>query len=276
MVFGAKLCRMTRKVLKLNMGDYTDDVVRSVGFLSLIPVPGRHFNGFDGRLSRAIRAFPVAGVLISLPGAAVFAIALAFGVDALFAAFIALGLQILLTGCLHEDGLSDTVDGLGGGKTRQAALDIMRDSRIGSYGAVALIVSLGIRASAMGAIGSGLSSTEAGLVLLGIAALSRSLMVWHWQLLSPARAEGVAASVGEPEQSAAMMALFTGGVLCAVLLLPSISLLAIIITILLAAFLTSLYTGLVQRKIGGHTGDTIGAAQQIAEMAALGALAILY
>ena len=118
--------------LKLDIGNYTDDVARSVGFLSRIRVPGRYFIGHDGRLSRAVRAFPVAGVFISLPAAAFFAISMALHIHPLFAAFIALGIQILLTGCLHEDGLSDTADGLGGGKTRQSALDIMRDSHIGS------------------------------------------------------------------------------------------------------------------------------------------------
>ncbi len=261
---------------KVDIGDYTDNVARSVGFLSRLPVPGRYFVGHDGRLNRAVRAFPIAGVLVSVPAAAFFAVSIELRVDPLLAAFVALSIQIVLTGCLHEDGLSDTADGLGGGKTRQNALDIMRDSRIGTYGAVALIVSLGIRATAMAAIGSNLGPVESGLALLGIAALSRSLMVWHWQLLSPARADGVAASAGEPDPASAKIALITGTVLCAALLLPAISLVPVIVTILVAVGLTRLYTGWVGRKIGGHTGDTIGAAQQIAEMALLGTLALLY
>src|SRR5690606_24070433 len=128
-------------------------------------------------------------------------------------AFLALALQAFLTGALHEDGLSDTADGVGGGRDRESALRIMKDSRIGTYGAVALVLSFALRGAALAAIAGSVTPTVAGLALLGVAALNRAAMVWHWSQLPPARADGVAASAGEPEEPATTLALATGGVL---------------------------------------------------------------
>ena len=171
----------------MNFQDYLDDLIRSVGFLSRIPIPGRFFIEHDGSLSRAVRTFPVAGVLIALPSAALFATLLAGHADPMLSAFLALALNTFLTGALHEDGLSDTADGIGGGRDRESALRIMKDSRIGSYGAVALILSFALRGAALAAVATTVTPTMAGLALLGVAALNRAAMVWHWSLL-PRRA----------------------------------------------------------------------------------------
>ena len=259
----------------MKISDFTDDVVRSIGFLSRIPMPGRFFIGHDGALSRAVGAFPVAGMLIALPPAALFALLLSGKAAPLLAAFIALALQTLLTGALHEDGLSDTADGIGGGRDRESALRIMKDSRIGSYGAVALILSFAIRASALGAIADTAGPIAAGLALIGLAALSRAAMVWHWSLLPPARADGVAASAGLPESGAVTLALATGGAAALVLMLPATSLLSAIMVVAVSAAAAWGFTRAISARIGGHTGDTIGAAQQLTEIMSLSALALL-
>ena len=258
----------------MNFSDFTDDVARSVGFLSRIAVPGRFFAGHDGSLSRAVRAFPVAGLLIALPPAAVFATLLAGGADPLLAAFIALALQTFLTGALHEDGLSDTADGIGGGRDRETALRIMKDSRIGSYGAVSLILSFAIRGAALAAVAGATTPTAAGLAMLGAAALSRAAMVWHWSLLPPARTDGVAASAGMPDTAATHLALALGGVLGLLLTLPALPLLAALFAIALSAAAAWGFTRYISARIGGHTGDTIGAAQQLTEIMSLSALAL--
>lgn len=258
----------------MNFQDYLDDIVRSVGFLSRIPMPGRFFVEHDGSLSRAVRAFPVAGLLIALPPAALFATLLAGRADPMLAAFLTLALQVMLTGALHEDGLSDTADGVGGGRDRESALRIMKDSRIGSYGAVALILSFVLRGAALAAIAPILNPTTAGLAVLGVAALNRAAMVWHWSLLPPARADGVAASAGEPEQNATIMALAIGGALGLALLLPSMSILATLFAIALSAGIAFGFTRYISARIGGHTGDTIGATQQLTEIMSLSALAL--
>ncbi|GAA4178398.1 adenosylcobinamide-GDP ribazoletransferase [Shinella granuli] len=254
--------------------DYIDDTARSVAFLSRVPVPQRHFIGHDGRLSRAVRAFPLAGVLIVLPAAALAALLSAFHAPPLLVAFATLAVQVLVTGALHEDGLSDSADGIGGGRDRESALAIMKDSRIGSYGAVALILSFGLRAAAIAALAAALSPSGLGMALLAVAAASRTAMVWHWSLLPPARQGGVAASVGEPDGGATIVALASGILLAAALLLPHGSVLALVLALVLAVAAVIAFNRLALGKIGGHTGDTIGATQQLAEMSVLFALAL--
>lgn len=257
------------------LGDFCDDLARSIAFLSRIPMPDRHFVDYDGRLERAVRAFPLAGMLIALPSALIASALIALQVSSLFAAFVVVTVQALVTGALHEDGLGDTADGFGGGRDRDAALTIMKDSRIGSYGAVALILSIGLRVSALASVLPLFSPVGAGLVILGSAALSRAAMVWHWSSLPAARRNGVAAAAGEPQPGASRFALFFA-VIAAMLLFyfakaPALALLAV-----LAAFIATvkLFGRLAMRKIGGHTGDTIGATQQLTDIAVFGALAL--
>ncbi|MDE1995237.1 MAG: adenosylcobinamide-GDP ribazoletransferase, partial [Rhizobiaceae bacterium] len=186
----------------MSLREYTSDIARSVAFLSRISVPSSFFEGYDGRLDRASRAFPFAGLLIALPAAIVFGVLLASRADPLMAALLALAVQTMTTGALHEDGLSDTADGIGGGRDRDRALSIMKDSRIGTYGAVALVLSFGLRAAALAAIARGLPPFSAALALPAAATLSRGAMVWHWYALPPAKPDGIAASAGRPDYGA--------------------------------------------------------------------------
>ncbi|QRM55721.1 adenosylcobinamide-GDP ribazoletransferase [Sinorhizobium sp. BG8] len=259
----------------MTMRDFIDDTARSVAFLSRIPMPEKYFEGYDGSLARAVRAFPVAGVLIVFPAALCLALVLALGLDSLAAAFVALALQTLLTGALHEDGLCDSADGIGGGRDRERALAIMKDSRVGSFGAVALVMSFGLRASALAAVLPALSSIAAAMVLIAVGAISRAAMVWHWSSLPPARPDGLAASAGQPESSAATFALVSGAILAVLLLLFSdTGVIAVLLLLTFVAGAVLVFSRVALRKIGGHTGDTIGATQQFAEIAAFLALAL--
>ncbi|WP_234185699.1 adenosylcobinamide-GDP ribazoletransferase [Shinella sp. NM-101] len=254
--------------------NFIDDTARSVAFLSRLPMPQRHFIGYDGRLSRAVRAFPLAGVLIVLPAAALAAILSAFHAPPMLLAFATLALQVLLTGALHEDGLSDAADGIGGGRDRDSALAIMKDSRVGSYGVVALVLSFGLRAAAIAALAAVLTPSGLGMALLAVAAMSRTAMVWHWSLLPPARRDGVAASVGEPDSGATTVALAGGIAIAALLLLPHGTILSFTLALAAAVITVLAFNRIALGKIGGHTGDTIGATQQLAEMSVLFALAL--
>ncbi|MBN9055513.1 MAG: adenosylcobinamide-GDP ribazoletransferase [Shinella sp. 65-6] len=254
--------------------NFIDDTARSVAFLSRLPMPQRHFIGYDGRLSRAVRAFPLAGVLIVLPAAALAAILSAFHAPPMLLAFATLVLQVLLTGALHEDGLSDAADGIGGGRDRDSALAIMKDSRVGSYGVVALVLSFGLRAAAIAALAAVLTPSGLGMALLAVAAMSRTAMVWHWSLLPPARRDGVAASVGEPDSGATTVALAGGIAIAALLLLPHGTILSFALALAAAVITVLAFNRIALGKIGGHTGDTIGATQQLAEMSVLFALAL--
>src|SRR5262249_10374713 len=118
------------------------------GPFSTPPPFGHAFAIGAPHLGRASWALPLAGVLVALVGAAAYWLAHAAGLPSLSAGALALTATLLATGCLHEDGLADVADGFGGGATRERKLAIMRDSRIGSYGTCALILSLLPRASA--------------------------------------------------------------------------------------------------------------------------------
>jgi adenosylcobinamide-GDP ribazoletransferase len=251
-----------------------DDVARSVAFLSRIPVPDRYFRGYDGGLGRAVRAFPLAGILITLPAAVIAVLLSALHASSLFNAFLIVAVQSMVTGALHEDGLGDTADGFGGGRDRESALEIMKDSRIGTYGAVALILSFGLRVSALAAF-LPLLTTGGGIALLATAALSRAAMVWHWSRLPPARRGGVAASAGIPEPGATSVALGSGVLLALVLFfLAGIPTVAVLLSFAAFGLAVPGFTRIASRKLGGHTGDTIGATQQLTEVAVLGALAL--
>lgn len=258
----------------MSVRDYPTDIVRAIAFLSRIPVPPSFFENYSGNLSRVAHAFPPAGVLIALPAAIVFGLLLGLQADPLLAALLALTVQTLTSGALHEDGLSDTADGLGGGRDRDRALAIMKDSRIGNYGAIALLLSFGLRAAAIAAIARDVPPFAAALMLLAVAALSRGAMVWHWYALPPAKSDGVAASGGKPDDNAMHTALISALVLSGFLLWPSLRLFAFVLCLLVTAAAASLFTRRVKTRLFGHTGDTIGATQQICEIAALCTLAM--
>lgn len=193
---------------------------------------------------------------------------------ALLAAFLSLTLASLLTGGLHEDGLADSADGLFGGRDREHALTIMKDSRIGSFGVIALIASFGIRSAALYALLSAQGAVIASTAVIASAAFSRALMVWHWAHLPPARPNGTAVAMGQPQQAAVRMALAIGLALSLPLLFAGLALGAAALALLASAAVAFVFSRYVSQKLGGHTGDTIGATQQITEMALLAALVI--
>ena len=258
----------------MQFSGFVDDLFRALGFLSRIPVPDRFFSGHDGSMRRASRAFPLAGLLIGLMPALLLSVLLAVDADPLMAALLALAALTLLTGALHEDGLADTADGLGGGRDREHALAIMKDSRIGTYAAVALILSFALRAATLAAIARHAPPLAAGAALLAAAVVSRGLMVWHWSALPPARRTGIAANAGQPQASARTVALVSAAVIAALMLLPSLSLQASLAILALPALAAFGFTRWVEKRLGGHTGDTIGATQQICEITLLCGLVV--
>jgi len=243
-----------------------EDLARAVGFLSRLPVPARFFDGHDGSLTRAARAFPLAGLVIALPSAVLVGLLTACRLEPIVVSMI--------TGALHEDGLSDMADGLGATRDRQKALTIMRDSRIGSFGAVALIVSFGLRTSALAATLAVTGPVGGAACLLAVAALSRGAMVWHWRALPTARMDGLAVAAGNPDAESGMFSLVSAGAIGAVLIGFSAGWMAAGAALVFSALATLSLTRYVKLRIHGHTGDTIGGSQQCGEIAALVALAL--
>ena len=247
------------------------DIVDCLGFFSRIPI--RHFerpaeHPTEFRLAAA--AWPLAGLVIALAPAAVLLLATLAGVPPAIAATLSVALLIALTGALHEDGLADVADGFGGGSDKAKKLAIMRDSRLGTYGALALVVTLIVRIFGLAAI-LFVSAPAAFAAILAVAVASRSLALAHWHALLPARDDGLAVRAGRPDWQALLIGMSTGA-LALVLLLPFAGG-PVLFAAALASFGVVGLTRLARQQIGGHTGDTIGAAQQIAEALLLAGLA---
>lgn len=241
------------------------DVAAAIGFYTRLPV--RH----DGARAFAETqwAAPVAGAVVGLAVGIAIWLALALGLPAPLAAAAGLGAGIVLTGALHEDGLADTADGFGGGGSREDKLAIMRDSRIGSYGVLALGLSLIARWGALGALAA-VSPATALVGAVAAHAASRAALPALMANLPPARADGLAAGAGSVGSGTVLAAAAAG----LVLLLPG-GLGFALVSALLVAGLAFLVARLAERQIGGQTGDVLGAAQQAGEIAVLAAAAAL-
>lgn len=212
-------------------------------------------------LAGAAWAFPLIGVAVGgIAGGALY-LAAAGNVHPLACALIALAAQALITGALHEDGLADTADALGAAD-RTRALEIMRDSRIGSYGVLALIFSVGIRAAALAGIpGPGL----AWLAMIVAAALSRGFLPLIMHTLPPARTDGLAQGAGAPTRRGGLLALGLGLAVLVAVAPVTVALAALALAVPAAALI---YIW-ARRRLGGHTGDVLGAIQQVMETAVL-------
>jgi len=252
------------------------DLAGCVRFFSRLPLP--RLGAWDDPakipdFSRAARALPLAGLVIAAPALVVILLLHWRDAPALIAAFIYVGLLVVAGGGLHEDGLADMADGFGGGATRQKKLDIMKDSRIGAYGVLALILAVGLKIAALAHLYSALPlGAFAAMLILAVTA-SRFVMLFLWHGLANARPGGLADKAGRPGRRAVDIG---GGlvlivlVLCAPALAPhALAGLASCIVLTIA-----LVGSTAQRHIGGQTGDVLGAGQQIAETAILTVLAL--
>ena len=235
------------------------DITACLAFYTRLPVTVRDSSGRG--FAQAQWAAPVAGLAVALCGAGLFWLAGAFGLPPLLAALLAVAATMLASGALHEDGLSDTFDGFGGGRTRERKLEIMRDSRIGSYGAAALIFSILLRAGALAAIAA---PGAAAFALIAAHMSARALMPLFMHMVQPARTDGLSAGVGVIPRQTAVTALVLGGAALLPLGLPS----AVLAAILLAVWTFALKR-LAERQIGGQTGDVLGALEQGAEILVL-------
>ncbi|MCB2055352.1 MAG: adenosylcobinamide-GDP ribazoletransferase [Geminicoccaceae bacterium] len=210
-------------------------------------------------LPAAVWAFPVVGA--GLGAGAGLAFEAASSPSPLVAAFAATIFLVLLTGALHEDGLADMADGLGAGGDRARTLEIMRDSRIGTFGTLALILVVGLEVALLAAI----EGAIAALVTAG--ALSRGCMVRLLAALPPARPDGLGARASTPPRGA-VRAAYATAVLPALLFYG----LAGLWPILTAVAVTLVVSRLALRRIGGQTGDVLGGVQRLAHAAVLAAI----
>lgn len=236
--------------------DAVHDVATAIVFLTRIPIPWQ-VPDLDARLPRCTPWFPLVGVLVGAMGALAWWLGASAG-NALIGAIAAVAATALVTGAFHEDGLADTFDGLGGSPDRERALTIMKDSRIGAFGTVALVLVLLARIGALLSLGG-----AAMAALIGAHALARlsSLPLIRW--LPYARADGgtgkpFAGGVGDTGLAAAVAAT---ALLTLVLWGPSA-----VVVWLVVALLVGVPGWWYYRRLGGITGDTLGATNQFVEL----------
>ena len=232
----------------------------AVAFFTRIPI-GTPAEA-DWQLAQAAWAFPLVGAGVGAVAAFVFVIAQLIGFGDWPAALLAVTASLVLTGALHEDGLANSADGLFGGADRDRRLAIMRDSRHGTFAVLALVLSVALRASALAQIGE---VVFAGLALVAAHAGSRALLAAAMWALPPARRDGLGAAAGRPRPASVVAALAIAFAIGAAALGP----LHGVIAIAIAAAAVAIAAATARRRIGGYTGDTLGAFQQIGEIAML-------
>jgi adenosylcobinamide-GDP ribazoletransferase len=223
-----------------------------------------------GAIGRGVWAFPVVGAVLGALGGGAYWLGREIGLPAFIAAVLAIGVIVLVTGGLHEDGLADTADGFGGGRTRDEKLAIMRDSRIGTYGVLALVLTALLRVGALAAM----SGAAGFAALIAAASLGRGFAALPMSMLPPARADGLGRAAGPAPGFSACLALILA-VAAATLAVAGSALpwRAAGYAVAGAFFAVLVVSLLAQRHIGGVTGDVLGAAILAAEATALVALA---
>ena len=239
------------------------NLLAALAFLTRLPVA----RAFDAKqVARSQRWFPIVGALIGAIEAGGLWL-LSPHLPPLIAAVLVVALDAWLTGAMHYDGLADTADGFGGGRTREDVLRIMRDHAIGSYGAVAVVLAIALKAAAVSSLAG---SARAIAVLIAAPVLGR----WSAVLLSATQpyarpvSDDHPRSVGSPtrfvgrtELIVATITAVAGAVLCSVWRGAAAA-------VLVAAF-SAVWAWRCRRRIGGVTGDTLGAAIEVSECLAL-------
>lgn len=239
------------------------DLASATAFFTRLPVGGGH-----ARLAEAAWAFPIVGAGVGLLGGLVYGLGNVLGLNPTPAAILAVAAMILVTGALHEDGLADAADGLGARGGPAARLAAMRDSHVGTYGVLALVlVTLG-RVAAVAAIGDPLVLLGA---LLAAGSVSRAVLAPIMQAVPPARSDGLAAGAGQPTANGATLAAAVA-VGFAVIGAGPLTAIAGLILAGVAAYMVAAHA---RRALGGQTGDVLGAAQQLSELAFLMAVSAI-
>jgi len=241
------------------------DVADALRFFTRLPLPAAPPAPLD--FNRVAWAAPVAGALLGAVGAAALGLTQLLGLPALVSAALVTASLVAASGALHEDGLADVWDGFGGGQTRARKLELMRDSRIGAYGATALTLALILRAGALaGALSHGAWIAAAALII--VSALSRAGALMPLTMLNAARGDGAGVAAGRLEPTSFAAACASAIILALLVGLFSVGAGRAICAALAGALGAGTMTAIAARQIGGQTGDVAGAAQQWAEVAA--------
>lgn len=235
------------------------DIAACVTFYTRLRLPVDHSGS---SFAAAQWATPIAGIVVGICAGVALRASLELGLPEGVAAALALAISMLVTGCLHEDGLADVADGFGGGAIRERKLEIMRDSRIGTYGVAALGVTILLRWAAISALAA---ESAAVAALIAAHAASRAAFPAFMAVTPPARSDGLSAGVGTIPGAVVRGALALG----ALALLLTLGLGAAIWTAIALLAWGFALRRLAMRQIGGQTGDVLGALQQGGEIVVL-------
>lgn len=229
--------------------------------LTRIPIPPLRADGDGDALGRAVWAYPVVGALVGALGGGVLVASACLGIPDPVAVLLGLAATVVITGAFHEDGLADFCDGVGGGATPERRLEIMRDSRIGTYGALALVLSIALRAAALLALAPSWTTVA---IWAAAGALGRASVALVLARLPPARSDGLGTVARSPPFPALAGAwIFAIALTAGLLSWPGLWLVP-------AAVASGLViAGLARRFLKGYTGDALGASAQLGEISVL-------
>ena len=245
------------------------DFIMALRFFSRLPSGESPHEVPD--LNRIAMALPLASVAIGIgPGLLLMAAAL-LGLPAYFAAALAVGAAVMAGGAMAEDALADSADGLFGGSTRERRLEIMKDSRHGTYGVAALCLFLVLRVVGIGSVAT-INPLAAAAIWLAAGIVGRSGALWLAVALAPARTDGAAATAGRLQKRSFAVGAVLGLMLLFVLAGPPTSVLALALALVAAVAVIAGWTALCGRLVAGQTGDLIGALGALLEITVLTAL----
>ena len=240
-----------------------EDILLALTFFTRIPI---HFTvKYHRTLMQACWCFPLIGASIGLVGGTFLYLLLIIQIPVAISAVITICFIIVLTGALHEDGLADTVDGLGGGEDKKSKIEKMRDSRIGSYGVLAILLLTLIKLNAIISLATEKPYEIAILSIICAHSLSRFSIIVIPYFSIPASNEGLARYAGKPATLGFIGSFLLTSILILILLPFDQAILSAVLAILVAGAV-----GLLANfQIKGYTGDILGAAQQVSEVTVL-------
>lgn len=254
-------------LLSMTLSQRWREFIMTMGLFTRLPLPEfEEKSPLDVELIKPLNAawaYPFVGFIIGVLSASVILLCSFLSIPTTLSAILALLVSVILTGSLHEDGLSDFLDGIGGGKNKEEKLRIMKDSHLGSYGGIAMLFSLAARGAAI----ASLAPMTAAAAVIAAHTIARGSLVLPLHWYPPAKPDGVAVAATGWVSGAITAFVLVSTLLLTLIVMPSPA------TTLIAWLAGSLVIILTARyaynRVGGYTGDVLGACEQFAEIAVL-------
>ncbi len=260
-----------RPEARRNVLGLKDDLVMALRFFSRLPAGNSPHEKPD--MGRIAMALPFASVVMGIIPAGLLIGGTFLGLPAYFAATLAVAAMVIVGGGMMEDSLADAADGLFGGSTPERRLEILKDSRHGTYGVAALCLFLLLRITALGAVAA-VNPLAAGAMWLAANIAGRSGGLWVALALPPARSDGASAAAGTLPRSKFIIGAVFAVLLALILGTFATNIVGVVVALLAVALAVLGWTAICKRLVGGQTGDLIGAAAGLGEVAALTVLLI--